>query len=157
MTTTSLPTPIHEAPAQITPTYWVRGVPAALVETFWHYAVPYIKRALDHANGEFDPADFRSFCQSRDMQLWIVARQGRVVGAATTEVIIYPRKKTLRVVTLAGSEFEHWVHLADEAFEQFARGLGCAGVECYVRRGFVKKLEPIGYKLRHCMLLKELT
>lgn len=136
--------------------YWVRGIPAPLVETFWHYAVPYIKRALDHASGEFEHTDLRKFCQERDMQLWLIARPGRVVGAGTTEIVVYPRRKHLRIVTLSGSEFEQWMPIADVAMEEFARANGCHALECYARRGFAKRLDGIGYRLRHCALFKPL-
>lgn len=150
------PTPDLTKPEAVAPAYWIRGIPAPLVETFWHYAAPYVKRALDHANGEFDHTDFRAACQNRDMQLWIVARPDRVVGAITTEISVYPHRKHLRVLTLAGSEFEHWVEMANEVIDAYGRANDCDAVECYTRRGFVKKLEPLNYRMRHCVLIKEL-
>lgn len=150
------PTPDLMTPEVVTPPYWIRGIPAPLIETFWHYAAPYVKRALDHANGEFDHTDFRTLCQNRDMQLWIVARPERVVGAITTEIIIYPHCKHLRIVTLAGSEFERWVALANETMDEYAKAHACNAIECFTRRGFVKKLEPLDYKMRHCVLIKDL-
>lgn len=150
------PTPDLTTPEIVGPAYWIRGIPAPLVETFWHYAAPYVKRALDYANGEFDTNDFRAACQARDMQLWLVARPERVVGAITTEISVYPHRKHLRVITLAGTEFSEWKPLADATLVDFAKAHGCDALECYTRSGFVKKLEPLGYKMRHCVLIKEL-
>lgn len=138
------------------PAYWIRGIPAPLISTFWHYAAPYVKRALDHANGEFDHTDFCASCQTRDMQLWLIGKPERVVGAITTEITLYPHRKHLRVITLAGTEFEQWVELANETMDAYARSLGCDAIECYTRRGFVKKLEPFNYRMRHCVLIKDL-
>lgn len=151
------PTPDLTTPATMQPEYWIRGIPAPLIETFWHYAAPYVKRALDHANGEFDHTDFRGLCQNRDMQLWIIARPDRVVGAITTEIVVYPHRKHLRIVTLAGSEFERWVDMANATMDEYARAHDCNAIECFTRRGFVKKLEPLDYKMRHCVLIKDLT
>lgn len=158
MTTTlkDNPTPDLMAPTLETPAYWIRGIPASLVETFWHFAAPYVKRALDHTNGEFDHTDFRNFCQNRDMQLWIVAKPDRVVGAITTELVVYPHRKHLRVITLAGAEFPQWIGLANAVLDEYAKAHDCDAIECFTRRGFVKKLEPCGYKQRHCVLLKDL-
>lgn len=150
------PTPDLTEPTVEAPAYWIRGIPSPFVETFWHYAVPYIKRALEHANGEFDHTHFRELCRNRDMQLWLVARPDRVVGAITTEVVIYPNRKHLRIITLAGSEFSQWIGLADQTMDDYARSQGCNAIECFTRRGFVKKLEPLDYKMRHCVLIKDL-
>lgn len=151
------PKPDLATPEAVSPTYWIRGIPAPLIEAFWHYAAPYVKRALDHANGEFDHTNFRELCRNRDMQLWLIARAERVVGAITTEIVVYPHKKHLRVVTLAGSEFERWVDIADAMMDEYAKSHGCSAIECFTRRGFVKKLEPLAYKMRHCVLIKDLT
>lgn len=148
--------PDYEVKDDASPIYWIRGIPSPLVEMFWHYAIPYVKRALDYTNGEYEHTDLRQFCMNRDMQLWLVAKPERIVGAITTEIAVYPHRKHLRVVTLAGAEFDQWKRVANTALDDFARMNDCNAVECFVRRGFAKKLEEGGYKLRHCVLIKEL-
>lgn len=137
-------------------TYQMRGIPHSLVASMWHYAVPYIKRALDHTSGELTPDDFMRLCVDRNMQLWLISKGNRVVGAITTEILNYPHRKHCRVVTLAGSEFAEWIELADNTLCEWARNAGCDALETYVRKGLVPKLAPLDYRHKHSILVKEL-
>lgn len=140
----------------MTDTFDMRGIPASAIGTFWHFAEPYIKRALDHASGEFFPADFRRLCEDRAIQLWLVRRNTRVVGAATTEIVVYPQRKHCRVITLAGSDFAAWAELADTTLCEWAREQGCTAIESFVRKGLVAKMIAYDYKHKHSVMLKEL-
>jgi hypothetical protein len=136
--------------------YTMQGIPAQLVDHFWPFAEPYIKRALDHTSGEFVAGDFKQLCMDRTIQLWLVNSGERIVGAITTEIVQYPNKKHCRVITIAGSGFAEWVNLADTTLCTWAASQQCDAMETYVRRGFVPKLQPIGYKQKHVVMVKEL-
>lgn len=124
----------------------IRGVPSECVDKFWKLAEPYIKRALDHANGEIDHHDLYALIKDKNVQLWMVANKEKVVGALTTEVVVYPRKKMVRVITLAGNRFDDWFDLAHATVSDFAKTNNCEGIECFVRSGFTKKLSTRGYR-----------
>lgn len=139
------PTPTTPKPTELSSSsssgeYFVRGILAEHLDTFWPMAEPYIKRALDHANGEVDHHMLKTYIANRDMQLWMVANKTRVVGAVTTEIVIYPRKKIIRVVTLAGNHFQEWFPAIEAMIEAYAIAHGCEGCEVLVRPGFTKKL-----------------
>jgi hypothetical protein len=85
-----------------------------------------------------------------------VSQEKRVVGAITTEIIVYPHRKHCRIITLAGSNFPEWVGLADSTLDAWAKANGCDAMECYTRKGFVPKLTPLGYKHKHSVLVKEI-
>lgn len=136
--------------------YTVRGVPFPLVERFWHFAEPYVKRALDHTHGEVSFLDVKEACLNRGMQLWLIYSDGRVVGAGTTELINYPQKLICRIMTLAGSQFDEWRQMAHDAIETWAMEQGCVAMESYTRRGFVPKLIEMGYKHKYSVLHKSL-
>ena len=138
------------------PRYRIRGIPAPLIERMWPFAEPYVKRALDHASGEIDANNLREWCIERDVQLWLVSAADRVVGAATTEIVIYPHKKHCRVITIAGSGFAEWVGDMDATLATWAQAQGCDALEAHVRRGFVQRLAPLGYKHLHSVVVKEL-
>jgi hypothetical protein len=137
-------------------TFHIQPIPSAMVPQMWHYALPYIKRALDHASGEVSPEDLQRGCESRDMQLWLVASGNRVVGAVTTEIVVYPRRKHCRVITLAGSGFADWIELCDNVLAQFAKAQGCDALEAHVRKGFVPKLADLAWRHKHSTVVKEL-
>lgn len=135
----------------------MQGVPYQVVEHFWPFAEPYIKRALDHASGELTPADLKEGCLSRAIQLWLISREKRIFGAITTEIVVYPQRKHCRIITLAGNDFESWVPLADTILDAWAAEQGCVAMEAYVRKGFVSKLAPLGYRHKYSVVVKGLS
>lgn len=136
--------------------YLMRGIPAHFVGAMWHYAEPYIKRALDHTAGELTHEDIRALCEARDAQLWLITNGNRAVGAITTELVTYPRRKHCRVITLAGNQFAEWIELADNTLADWAKSQDCAALEAFVRKGFVPKLATIEWKHKHSIVTKEL-
>lgn len=134
----------------------MRGIPAQAIERMWGFAEPYIKRALDHSAGELAPADLKAACLARDVQLWLVSCGDRIVGAVTTEIVMYPQKKHCRVITIAGSNFPEWVGMVDAVLGAWSQSLGCTALEAHVRKGFVTKLAPLGYKHLHSVVIKKL-
>lgn len=136
--------------------YNMRGIPHHMVERMWSFAEPYVKRALDHSAGELDTRDLLQACADRDVQLWLVSTGPRIVGAVTTEIVQYPKKKHLRVITIAGSAFPEWVGMVDTVLGVWAKSLECDAMEAHVRKGFVQKLAPLGYKHLHSVVVKKL-
>lgn len=136
--------------------YNIRGIPPQAVPDLWRFAEPYIKRALDHTFGEIAPEDIRQMCINTNMQLWMISKDKRLVGAGTTQIVVYPQMKAFRIVTLAGAEFDQWKDIAHMNLELFAESEGCAAIEAYVRKGFVPKLLEIGYKSKYCVMHKSL-
>ena len=138
----------------MTQQYLIRGIPAPMVELFWKFAEPYIKRALDHTVGEFKPADIKMYCKDRVIQLWLISEGERVIGAATTELITYPQGKHCRVVTLGGSKAVEWMPMLDVVLLEWARQQGCVAMEAFVRKGFVPVLANYGYKHQYSAVFK---
>lgn len=136
--------------------YILRGIPQQGVEGIWRFAEPFIKRALDHTFGEVSIEDMKRLCLSRDMQLWMVLKDNRVVGAGTTMIIYHPQMKVCRIVALSGTEFKQWKDVAHMGIELWAAEQGCVAVECYVRRGFIPALQEIGYKHQYSVAHKSL-
>lgn len=132
----------------------IRGIPADAIERFWSFAEPYIKRAIDHTNGEYKPADLKMFCKDRVVQLWLISENERVVGAATTEIINYPQRKHCRVVTLGGSKAVEWMGLLDAVLTDWAKEQGCEAMEAFVRKGFVPVLVKYGFKHQYSAVFK---
>lgn len=120
----------------------------------WKFAEPFVKRALDHTNGELAASDLLRLCLARDAQLWMIFDGQRIAGAGTTEIIFYPQKKICRIITLAGTEFENWMHYAYQIIEAWAKDNGCVGVEAYTRKGFVPKLQKIGFRHKYSVCHK---
>lgn len=134
----------------------IRGIPANMIDHFWPFAEPYIKRALDHACGEFLPLDLKNFCRDRVVQLWLVQEGEKVIGAVTTEIVNYPRKRHCRVITLAGSRAKEWLSELDIILCGWAKQQGCHAIEAYVRKGFVPVLANYGMQHKYSAVVKDL-
>ena len=122
----------------------VDAVQIGLVPYYWDFIEHYVKAALEYANGELQAEDVKQQLMAGQMRLFVVKRP-YIVGAATCEVVRYSRKQAVRVVTLGGEDFEAWARPLHEALRDWARQIGAAGIEAYVRRGLVEKLEALGY------------
>jgi len=138
-------------------TFLMRGIPSHLVGPMWHYAEPFVKRALDHTSGELTHVDIRELCERRDVQLWIVTHGNRAVGALTTEIVQYPQRKHCRVITIGGTGLSDWIGLCDNTLVEWATSQGCDAIEAHVRKGFVPKLAELAYKHKHSTVVKELN
>jgi len=136
--------------------YIFKGVPAFLVEKLWHFGLPYVKRALDHANGEMSHEDLRVMCINRDAQLWMCKKEDKIIGAGTTEIVNYPQMRVCRILTLAGTEFDNWMYLANNIIELWAIEQDCEAIEAFVRKGFVPKLQKIGFKHAYSVMHKRI-
>lgn len=134
----------------------IKNIPAALVDRFWKYAEPYVKRALDHTSGEVSAANLKEYAQNGFVQLWLVSEGEKVVAAITTEIILYPQRKHLRIITLAGSNAPEWTADVDTIMDDWARVSGCVAIEAFVRKGYVPVLSKYGYKFKHSVIVKEI-
>ena len=135
-----------EAPVEAPKPYTIRGIPTNLLSRFWPYAIPYIKRALDRSSGEVSLDDLYQYAQDAVIQLWLVHDGTRICGAVTTEIIRFPSKNRLRVLTVGGNEFDLWADTLDRKLQEWALTNKCDAIEAYVRKGFVTKLRKLGYQ-----------
>jgi hypothetical protein len=134
----------------------VTGVPVDMIDGVWVKVQPWIIKALEFGNGEFEIGDIYASLIDRDMQLWIVyERPGKhIVLSVVTQVIEYPQKKVCRVVALGGESHLLWeerlVIIEDWAIEQ-----GCRSLEAFVRSGLAKKMKNLGYNNIYTVVSKE--
>lgn len=133
----------------------IRGIPAPMIDRFWPLAEPYIKRALDHTRGEFTPEDIKLFCKDRVIQLWLVSEGERIIAAATTEVVTFPREKQCRVVTVAGSKAVEWTQLLVKVLNDWAKEQGCTAMHAFVRKGYVSILANYGFKHMYSTVFRD--
>lgn len=136
--------------------YHFRAIPPEWIDRFWPFAEPYIKRALDHTSGEFVPADLKSLCKDRIVQLWLVSEGDRIIAAVTTEIVVYPNRRHLRVITLSGSKAPEWTPLVDTILTDWAKTEGCDAMEAFVRKGYIPVLAQYGFKHTYSTVIKDI-
>tara|TARA_R110002020_G_scaffold167692_2_gene356118 strand:+ start:801 stop:1232 length:432 start_codon:yes stop_codon:yes gene_type:complete len=106
----------------------------------WEEVAPLLNTVREHTEGELETDDFLEPLTHGDMQLWIATEGSTVHGVMVTQLIPYPQKKILRVISLAGDNFEE-LREFQEMIEAFAVKTGCTALEMWGRKGW-KKLLP---------------
>jgi len=117
------------------------------LELVWDEVVPLIEAALKYSEGEVIPEDLVQPIKTGKMQLW-VAMSGGVIAAMITEIVVYPRKRVLRVITIAGKDghgMSKWYGFLP-LVEGFALSNNCSSLEAWTRKGMAKKLTDWEHK-----------
>ena len=105
----------------------------------WEEVVPLLARVAPHTEGEMEPDDYIEPLTHGDMQLWVVIENKHVNAALVTQIIPYPQKKVLRLISLAGEDFQEIKDFL-EMVEVFALKNECSALEMWGRKGWKKLL-----------------
>jgi len=105
----------------------------------WEEVVPLLARVVPHTEGELEPDDYIEPLTHGDMQLWVVIENKHVNAALVTQIISYPQKRILRLISLAGDNFQEIKDFL-EMVEVFALKNGCTALEMWGRKGWKKLL-----------------
>jgi len=110
------------------------------IQYVWEEVVPLLKKVTRHTEGELEPEDFFKPLTFGEMQLWIAIERDNIEAAMVTQKIEYPQKTILRIISLAGEDFEK-IRGFQNMVESFAIKTGCSALEMWGRKGW-KKLLP---------------
>lgn len=121
----------------------------------WPEVSDYVTRALRLTLGQINADTVLEKIKTQDMQLWVIA-ESAILGAMVTEILIYPNRKILRVVTLGGEGWDNWGSEIVETLDSYAKYVGATGIEFVGRKGWSKKLAQHGYSTRCAYFQKEL-
>tara|TARA_Y100000310_G_scaffold329437_1_gene399276 strand:- start:2364 stop:2711 length:348 start_codon:yes stop_codon:yes gene_type:complete len=100
----------------------------------------------ERTGGRYHITDLIDAVQAMNMQAWGVLSEGAAKGLVLTEIIKYPRKKSLRIFGLAGEDFDAWHEMAVAELTTFATQHECAMIEAGGRPGWSRKLD---WKVTH--------
>ena len=112
------------------------------IPCIWDTIVPFLDKALQYAEGELLSEDILPHLESGDMRLWIAVEKGDVIAAMVTEIVAYPRKRIVRIITLA-SDTGHGMKLWYDFLplvEGYALSNSCTALEAWGRKGLVRRL-----------------
>jgi len=105
----------------------------------WDEVVPLLAKVVPHTEGELEPDDYIEPLTHGDMQLWVVIENKHVNAALVTQIVPYPQKKVLRLISLAGEDFQEIKDFL-EMVEVFALKNECSALEMWGRKGWKKLL-----------------
>ena len=110
------------------------------VAYIWERVAPLLNEVQEHTEGEVESDDFLESLTHGDMQLWIATEENELHSIMITQIITYPQKRVLRIISIAGSDFKR-LYQFNEMVESFAIKTGCTSLELWGRKGW-KKLLP---------------
>ena len=110
------------------------------VPYIWDQVAPLLDRVREHTEGELETDDYLGELSDGNMQLWIATENNGLHSIMVTQIAVYPQKKVLKIISMAGSEFSRLYEFNDMV-ESFAIKTGCSGMELWGRKGW-KKLLP---------------
>jgi len=113
------------------------------IDLVWDEVEPLVKVALKHSEGELLSEDLHPFLKEGEQQLWVAMEDGSIIACMVTEVISYPRKRILRVITIGGKDgkgIDKWYGFLPMV-EGFALKAGCSSLEAWTRKGMARKLK----------------
>jgi len=123
------------------------------IELVWADVTPLVEKALLHAEGELISSDIRKHLDTGDLRLWVAMEDRDIIASMVTEIIQYPRKKIVRVITVAGKDMSMWYDFLP-MLEGYAVRNGCSSLEAWTRKGMTRKLKD--WKHSYDIITKDL-
>ena len=138
-------------------TTFISGIPNDRIDDVWDSVKGFIEMGNSKSRQEMGIEDIYEKLINRDMQLWVLEdEQANILSVLTTEIVLYPKMKTCRIVTLGGKGMDNWAEEFLEVLEQWAIKNDCVAMETGCRKGFIKKLEKFDYEHTYTILTKKL-
>jgi hypothetical protein len=119
--------------------------------------VPFIERALDQADGELTAENIYWLIAQGSMQLWVIRKDSHIVGVFTAEIVRYPERTEIRVVTLSGDKFPEWGHMVDNVLTEQGRQIGAVAIQIVGRTGWERMAASLGVKPKYTVYKKEIS
>ena len=124
------------------------------VHEVWDIVYEHLLRMSPHSEGELKPDDFYDLLVEGEMQLWIAVEDGNIIASMVSQVVPYPRKRVLRIISIGGEDMDKWIDNLP-LVEEWALEMGCTALECWGRKGWLKVLTD--WKCSYHILTKDLT
>jgi len=120
----------------------------------WETIQAQLELMTPHSEGELSPDDFYEVLANGDMQLWTAVQDNEILASMVTQIVPYPRKRVLRIISIAGGEMDKWIEYIP-LIEEWALSVGCTSLECWGRKGWLKILKD--WKCSYHIITKDLT
>ena len=124
------------------------------IPNIWDTVHRHLELMTPHSEGELQPEDFYEALTNAEMQLWIAIDDGHILASMVSQIIPYPRKQVLRIISIAGKGVEQWMQFLP-LVEDWALSVGCTSLECWGRKGWLKVLKD--WKCSYHIITKDLT
>jgi hypothetical protein len=118
------------------------------IDNYWSLVAPWIAQAIDDDPDTWVDLDvIHQQLNINGMQLWIGENpiDNEMDVVAVTEAMKFGGRLTLVIRWLSGKNVDNWVQDIG-VIEYWAKDKGFADLQIWGRRGWERKLRPLGYK-----------
>ena len=131
----------------------ITPVPKKYFHLVWDSAREHLLRFEKRSGCQFTVDEIGKAILDEEQQLWIlVDEEEKITGAIVTQVLGYPRSKSLEIMACAGKDMDDYLYDSMGAFENFARMNHCNSIRLEGRRGWSKILKPYGFEEKAIVL-----
>ena len=121
----------------------------------WDFLSREIRIALDTGDGESTEIDICKKALNNQAQIWVVQDEEGIKNVTVTEIIQYATFKTLHIITTTGDGFDEYSE-QHKVLEEYAKEINAKHIEFWGRKGWLRKLKPMGYKESYTVMRKEI-
>ena len=127
--------------------------------------LPKLVIACSYSKGKFKAEDIIEQIKSNQMQMWLAFDRDNLDGFIITQILDYPRTKTLRIFCLMGVGVEGWKKFLTvindwipfvRQVEAWGKSLGCTLSEIECPSTWELYLGNFGYNRAHVLLDREI-
>ena len=146
--------------AQLKPVedFTISAVPPNMVDLVWPQCAPLVQRVIDKAPDDIVLDKVREECAKGDTLLTIVSRETTIIALNILNVVTLDTgKRVLTIPIIAGDKMPLWMERFMEVMKQIAKDYECTAIRGFAaREGWIKLLQPLGYKKLHTVLQYEI-
>ena len=121
-------------------------IPPQYIDSCWGKVEGFIEKAAKYTYGRYTVSNIYDLVKEGDYQLWVAIDGQDFKGAVVTNIITYPQRKLLGLQFCGGEELDTWKEPMLNLLKQFAKDVGCEGLESTGRPGWAKVFKNDGYK-----------
>lgn len=122
---------------------------------FWPDVENKVKDALKNDGGRMTTSDIKRFIEQEIMQLWAV-HDGEILATMVTQIVVYPRLKALRVLTLSGEGMDEWLDIVLDTLQGYGKEKGANVIEMIGREGWGKRLKKEGWETKQIVMTRSI-
>jgi hypothetical protein len=123
-------------------------VPRASIDDHWPAILELLAPAIEREARNIGPEHVYDDIAAGNSLAWVVEVEDKLVGSFVTSLVQHPRRRTLRIDYLAGSELSEWWAEALSAVEISAKQCEAQAIEANGRDGWTQYARRVGFERR---------
>jgi len=127
----------------------VKQISQECVDIFWTSEVKgWIQKVVEQTGGRHTLQTTYRLLKEGVMTMFLIFHNSKVSAVVVTQVMIYPAKKTLAFLFIAGNKVVNYLKNIEKFFIQYAKSINIDLIECYGRKGWIKVLKQQKQKMK---------